>query len=61
MGKKEVNAQQPNPYIHIDEYLVGKPLRPEIKAGFKVFLKGSHYQTVEAFDEKLEGYFNRKI
>ncbi len=49
--------------VHIDEYLALKDdLRPEVKAGFRVFMEGKGYQYgMEAFDSELENYFKRKL
>jgi len=49
--------------VHIDEYLALKSdLRPEVKAGFRVYMTGKGYQYgMEAFDVELENYFKRKI
>lgn len=54
---------QPISYIHIDEFLMSNPdIRPEVKAGFRVFMKGRTYQTsYEAFQEELQKYLTRKI
>ncbi|MNW28253.1 hypothetical protein D3C74_50750 [compost metagenome] len=52
---------QPISYIHIDEYLLTRPdLRREVKAGFRVFMKGRSYQlSREDFDKEVQNYFKQ--
>lgn len=51
---------QPISYIHIDEFLqIRTDLRPEIKAGFKVSMKGRSYQhSMGDFEKELELYLD---
>jgi len=59
MAKKK----EPSTLIHVDVYLASRrDVRPEVKAGFKIFMRGKSYQySFLDFDKELENYFKRKI
>jgi len=49
--------------IHLDEFFSTKPdLKEEVKAGFRVYMRGRSYQKSFAdFEKELENYFKRDI
>jgi len=59
MAKKK----EPSTLIHVDVYLATKTdVRQEVKAGFKIFMRGRSYQySLLDFDKELAKYFKRKI
>lgn len=65
INKPKSNKKENNPitYVHVDEFLLTRnDLSPEVKAGFKVYMKGRQYQhSFEGFEKALKEYFNRKI
>ncbi|GLI90604.1 hypothetical protein ACSHUI_00840 [Bacillus subtilis] len=63
--KKQTKSETENTnisYVHVDDFLRRKELSPEMKRGFKIFVRGRSYQlSMEAFEEELEKFLNRKI
>lgn len=49
--------------IHLDEFFSTKTdLKEEVKAGFRVYMRGRSYQKSFAdFEKELENYFKRDI
>lgn len=66
---KEVSvAEQPKkPFVKsrrrtsLDEFAVVNQLRPEVKAGFKAWLKGQYFHFDEEWKTLFENYQNRKL
>lgn len=47
--------------VSIDEYAIVNDLRPEVKAGFKAWLKGNIFHFDEEWDALFEQYKNRTL
>lgn len=43
------------------EFVIRKRLRPEVKAGFKAWLRGNLFFFDDEWNQKFEEYTNRKI
>ena len=43
------------------EFVIRKKLRPEVRAGFKVWLKGQLHHFDDEWEHKFNEYVNRKI
>lgn len=49
--------------IHLEEFFASKPdIREEVKAGFRIFMRGRSYQkSFSDFEKELEKYFDRDL
>lgn len=47
--------------VSIEEYSIVNNLRPEVKAGFKAWLKGNIFHFDEEWDELFKQYQNRTL
>lgn len=45
----------------LEEFALLKNLRPEIKAGFRVWLKGQYFYFDEEWEVMFDNYMNRKL
>ena len=45
--------------VSLDEFAIVNGLRPEIKAGFKVWLKGQYFHFEDEWKKLFEDYNNR--
>ena len=45
----------------LKEFAMTRHIRPEVKAGFKVWLKGDYYHFESEWDKLFSDYVNRKI
>lgn len=55
--------EQPEHLIHVEEYLLTRDdVMEEVKAGFRIFVRGKAYQYGKAeFDKLFDEYFKREI
>lgn len=59
MEPQRLKPATPTPMIHIDEFLLSSKMRPEQKAGFRVYA-GKLYGTEKGWKDKLAEYDDRK-
>lgn len=54
--KTENKPQKSKRLVHIDEFFIGKPIRPEAKASIKMKLQKDVYKSEDEWKELLKEY-----
>lgn len=59
--QKQNTIQKSRKRISLNEFAIVNELRPEVKAGFKIWLKGDYFHFEEEWNKLFKEYTNRKL